>query len=85
MSVRSVMHIDLSYNSVHEAGAAAISSYFGRKNVLRYLDVSNCNLDGGDIKDICKSLITYKNCLEEFYLSCNKILADGANGKTNLF
>lgn len=80
----SVMHIDLSLNNMRDHGARALAGHFRQKNVVRYLDISNCGLICADIGFICNTLTTYINysCLEELYLSCNKIGVEGAQGKT---
>lgn len=74
------MHIDLSLNNMRDHGARALAGHFRNKNVVRYLDISNCGLICADIGFICNTLTTYisYSCLEELYLSCNKIGVEGA-------
>ena len=77
----SVMHLDLSFNNLREAGCIAIAHYFRHGNSLRYMDLSNCNLNCTDVQEMCRSWVCEKNHLEELYLSGNCIASAGASGK----
>lgn len=76
----SLLHLDLSFNNMHDQGAKAIAQHFRNNgNVLRYLDMCNCGLECSDIHTICTNLKVYANMLDELYLSSNKIQGDGAS------
>jgi Ran GTPase-activating protein (RanGAP) involved in mRNA processing and transport len=76
----SLMHLDLSFNDMHDQGAKAIAHHFRHPgNVLHYLDLCNCNLNCSDIAVICANLKAYANQLEEMHLSSNKIAGSGAS------
>ncbi len=78
------MHLDLSFNNLHDQGAKSLATFFRSKNILSYLDMSNCGMTCADIKIICHNLTSAAkgmNCLDELYLSNNKIAVDGASGE----
>lgn len=81
LSVKSLLHMDLSFNALHEQGCKAISDFFKSKTCLRYLDISNSGVQCSDIRAICQSLSVAQQEVEEMNLSCNKIAADGAEGE----
>lgn len=73
------MDLDLSFNVVHDQGAKALANHFRYTgNVLRYLDLCNCQLRSEDIKILCEVLKIYPNNLEELYLAGNIITDDGS-------
>lgn len=81
----SVLNLDISFNIVHDQGAKAIANHFNyTNNVLRYLNLANCDLLCSDMKIICQVLRVYPNNLEELCLAGNKIAAEGAVGKWDM-
>jgi Ran GTPase-activating protein (RanGAP) involved in mRNA processing and transport len=78
LSCESLLHLDLSFNDMHTHGARALGGWLKRKSVLRYLDLSNCQLQCPDARAVFSVLNGYTNSLEEVYLSCNSIAAEGA-------
>jgi hypothetical protein len=79
LNVSSVMDLDLSFNVVHDQGSKALANHFrSTGNVLRYLDLCNCQLKSDDTKILCEVLKVFPNTLEELYLAGNNITEDGA-------
>jgi hypothetical protein len=75
----SVLNLDISFNMATDHGAKAIANHFNyTNNVLRYLNLSNCEMHCTDMKIICQVLRVYPNNLEELNLAGNKIAAPGA-------
>eukprot|EP01038_Epipyxis_sp_PR26KG_P005255 gene5255-7303_t len=79
LSRASVMHLDLSFNSLRDKGARALAQYFKTFNAVHYLDISHCGINCNDIQELCKSFLMQKNSLEELYISGNKIAVDGTS------
>ena len=78
----SVADIDLSFNELHDKGMKSIANHFRfNDNVLRYLNLANCDLKCVDIKVLCNNLKVFPNMLEELDLAGNKIAGEGAMGK----
>jgi Ran GTPase-activating protein (RanGAP) involved in mRNA processing and transport len=76
---QTVQDLDLSFNFVHDQGAKALANHFRYTgNVLRYLDLCNCQLKSSDIKILCDILKVHTNNLEELYLAGNLINEDGS-------
>ena len=46
--------------------------------MLQYLDCSNCQLQCGDVAAMSRALAAAPNDLQELFLACNCIAADGA-------
>lgn len=79
LSLQSVMHLDLSFNHLHDGGVGALAEFFRERCVLQYLDISNCGIQCEDVKGLFNILSFYPNQLEQLYLSCNKIAQKGAS------
>jgi hypothetical protein len=73
-----LLHLDLSFNALHDFGAKALETFFRSKTVLKFLDISSCNLHCSDMKAICAGLQMCQHELQDLNLSSNKILHDGA-------
>jgi Ran GTPase-activating protein (RanGAP) involved in mRNA processing and transport len=80
VAYNTLLALDLSFNSLHMAGATALASYFRAKTVLQDLDISNCGITCSDVKVLFGVLSSYANHLEELRISSNIIAEEGAAG-----
>lgn len=81
----SLLHLDLSFNHMHDQGSKAIAQHFRNTgNVLQYLDLCNCGLESSDVHVICTNLKVYSNQLEVLLLASNKIDGMGAAGEIEI-
>ena len=80
LSARSVIHIDLSCNTVHgNINANALAAYFKVPNAVKVLNLSKTGFQCQDIQKLCQGLGSQPyQPLEELILKHNKIGAVGA-------
>ncbi|OZJ02447.1 hypothetical protein BZG36_04393 [Bifiguratus adelaidae] len=72
-----VLHLDLSNNTIGDKECKALAKYLKVNRCLRYLDISSNRIGPAGAKRIAKALATHP-CLERLYLQGNNFKAKGS-------
>ena len=83
ISLKSLYHLDLSFNKLHNIGCKSLANYIKNGCNLKYINLSKCYLDSLDFNELMnamyESTINSKNIINELIIKDNSINSFGMN------